>query len=70
MNHQFIALSLLLAPSSVFAAGTGHHHHHDDLQNTAIKSSAPASIMGDHTHKAGEFMVSYRRMNMVMDGNR
>ncbi|QDU98426.1 transporter [Lignipirellula cremea] len=31
---------------------------------------APAGIMGDHMHKAGEFMVEYKYMNMYMDGNR
>ncbi|MEM8614620.1 MAG: transporter [Cyanobacteria bacterium P01_H01_bin.105] len=33
-------------------------------------SHAPISIMGDHTHEAGEFMFSYRYMTMEMDGNR
>ncbi|MEM7555920.1 MAG: transporter [Cyanobacteria bacterium P01_A01_bin.84] len=31
---------------------------------------APISVMGDHTHKKGEFMFSYRYMFMKMDGNR
>ena len=31
---------------------------------------APASLMGDHVHEQGEFMVEYRYMNMFMDGNR
>lgn len=29
---------------------------------------APISIMGDHTHKTGEWMLSYRYMFMEMDG--
>lgn len=29
---------------------------------------APISIMGDHTHNAGEWMLSYRHMFMEMDG--
>ena len=33
-------------------------------------SHAPIGVMGEHTHKAGEFMFSYRRMYMEMDGNR
>ncbi|WP_405211683.1 transporter [Dokdonia sp. Asnod2-E02] len=28
---------------------------------------APISVMGDHTHKKGEFMISYRYMNMQMN---
>lgn len=31
---------------------------------------APISVMGDHLHKAGEWMLSYRYMGMTMDGNR
>jgi len=31
---------------------------------------APISIMGDHTHGKGEFMVSYRYMRMGMEGMR
>jgi len=28
----------------------------------------PISIMGDHTHSKGEWMISYRFMNMTSDG--
>lgn len=31
---------------------------------------APIGVMGDHRHKIGEFMVSYRFMHMDMEGNR
>lgn len=31
---------------------------------------APIGVMADHTHKAGEWMFSYRVMRMEMDGNR
>ena len=31
---------------------------------------APLGVMGDHTHGAGEFMLSYRFRYMNMDGNR
>ena len=31
---------------------------------------APIGVMGDHTHNAGEFMLSYRYMFMDMNGNR
>jgi hypothetical protein len=30
---------------------------------------APVSVMGDHYHKKGEFMFSYRFMPMWMNGN-
>ncbi len=32
-------------------------------------SHAPIGVMGDHTHKQGEWMVSYRHMAMSMSGN-
>lgn len=32
-------------------------------------SHAPIGVMGDHRHKAAEFMLSYRYMNMHMDQN-
>jgi hypothetical protein len=31
---------------------------------------APISVMGDHTHREGGWMLSYRYMNMQMDGMR
>lgn len=31
---------------------------------------APISVMGDHLHEQGEWMLSYRYMGMLMDGNR
>ncbi len=33
-------------------------------------SHAPIGVMGDHSHRTGEWMLSYRFMTMSMDGNR
>ena len=33
-------------------------------------SHAPIGVMGEHMHKAGEWMLSYRFMRMDMEGNR
>lgn len=41
----------------------GHPHNRPD-------SHAPIGVMGDHLHKSGEWMLSYRYMRMQMDGNR
>ncbi|MEM7177300.1 MAG: transporter [Pseudomonadota bacterium] len=62
MNRPLMG-SLMAVALSVSAAGA-----HD----TAIQASghAPIGVMGDHMHKAGEFMFSYRFMNMSMEGNR
>lgn len=43
----------------------GHHHHHNRAD-----AHAPIGVMGDHLHPKGGLMVSYRHMNMFMNGNR
>jgi hypothetical protein len=45
---------------------------HAQNQDSALRadSHAPIGVMGDHRHKKGEWMVSYRAMHMSMDGNR
>ncbi len=40
----------------------------DEQQMARADSHAPISIMGDHYHKQGEIMFSYRYMFMNMDG--
>lgn len=40
----------------------------DDLSRP--DAHAPIGVMGDHTHHAGEVMLSYRYMDMEMNGNR
>ncbi|AKH67704.1 Putative MetA-pathway of phenol degradation [Spongiibacter sp. IMCC21906] len=62
MRRTSLLLVTLLGPSMVFAHGS---------PNTISGSSshAPISVMGDHTHKAGEWMLSYRYMSMAMGGN-
>jgi len=44
-------------------SGNAHGHLRAD-------GHAPIGIMGDHLHKKGEWMLSYRYMHMDMDGNR
>ena len=42
----------------------------DNLLSTSRPDGhAPISVMGDHLHKKGEFMLSYRFMQMKMEGN-
>lgn len=43
--------------------------NHQKNSSTAA-SHAPISVMGDHRHKQGEWMMSYRYMRMDMDGSR
>lgn len=42
----------------------------DGLHSARPDSHAPLGVMGDHLHKQGEWMLSYRFMRMEMDGNR
>ncbi|WP_395075262.1 transporter [Hyphococcus sp.] len=39
-------------------------------ERTVAKDHAPIGVMGDHMHKKGEMMFSYRFMRMEMSGNR
>ncbi len=54
----FFFFSTLL-PQSLWA-NTDHHK---------ITAHAPIGVMGDHMHKAGEWMFSYRYMSMSMEDN-
>jgi len=51
---------LILAPTA--GADSNHQLRGSD--------HAPIGVMADHTHEAGEMMVSYRYMRMRMEGNR
>ena len=69
-----IAASFLSTPFSAIAdsgadsgADSAMHLNHDGLH---ASSHAPIGVMGDHLHKKGEWMVSYRYMRMHMEDNR
>lgn len=49
--------------------GHAHMHHSAGHDHNAL-SGAPISMMGDHIHGKGDWMVSYRFQHMRMDGNR
>lgn len=63
-------LPLLLLPT--FALAGGLHQHAAPATAAAASvgpsSHAPIGVMGDHMHKAGEWMVSFRAMSMTMEG--
>lgn len=42
----------------------------DEAHQARPDEHAPISVMGDHTHAKGGWMLSYRYMNMQMDGMR
>jgi len=49
-----------------FSISGGGHDHHGGIR---ADSHAPIGVMGDHLHKKGEWMLSYRFMTMEMEGN-
>ena len=67
--YSNIALASLVTISPAVA------HSGKDTLNSGNKwygarpdGHAPISVMGEHTHSAGEWMASYRYMNMQMNG--
>ena len=75
-KKAIIAFSGLLFSANVFA-DDGHHHgdvamelNADGLKPIRADGHAPIGVMGEHRHKQGEWMVSYRYKYMDMEGNR
>lgn len=64
--------------SSIAYADGNHHAPQDDslylsgnhISINRADGHAPIGVMGDHLHKKGEWMLSYRFMRMEMGGNR
>lgn len=61
MKQISLIAGLLLASNAVIADGN---------HTSQAIGHAPIGVMGDHLHKKGEFMLSYRFMYMDMEGNR
>ena len=59
-----VAITAFAAPFGAIAGADDAH-----LSIATPEGHAPISVMADHRHKAGEFMVSLRQMNMKMRGN-
>ncbi|MEM9158337.1 MAG: transporter [Verrucomicrobiota bacterium] len=61
-------LKLTLAAMSLYSTITSSQGH--EFCTTCPEGHGPISVMGDHMHKSGETMFSYRFMTMDMDGMR
>ncbi|MEM6480518.1 MAG: transporter [Pseudomonadota bacterium] len=63
------ACTVLGLATTAALADSAHSGHSPDA---AIRADghAPIGVMGDHLHKRGEVMLSYRFMRMEMDGSR
>lgn len=72
LNQILASLLLTFTASTTFAdPHQPHEGHHDGATSSYhAHKHAPIGVMGDHTHKQGEFMFSYRFMRMDMEGNR
>ena len=62
MNNLFLKLLAILAFACPALA------HEGPWTSSRPDGHAPISVMGDHMHKMGEWMVSYRYMTMDMKG--
>ena len=58
--------AIILALAATPQSGQADSDHKNPA---APEGHAPIMVMGDHMHKAGEFMVSVRHMSMRMAGN-
>jgi hypothetical protein len=63
---------VLLCGAACMAAATSSpaFAHDDGSMGPHASDHAPIGVMGDHRHKQGEWMLSYRFMTMDMQGNR
>jgi hypothetical protein len=59
-----------LTAISIMTIGAAVNHAHAEHVHARPDSHAPIGVMGDHVMDEGEFMLSYRYMEMQMDGNR
>ncbi len=64
------AMALALALCSPAQSGEMGNAHHGHASAHGAADHAPIGVMGDHMHPKGEWMLSYRYMNMQMDGSR
>ena len=68
MMKQFsksIFVTLFIATNIIFVSQIAHAD-----QRPRPDGRGPAGVMGDHTHKPGKLMLSYRYSRMKMEGNR
>ena len=61
--YSLVSLSLAVSSQLSTAAPTSAHHH------GLVSNHAPIGVMGDHLHGQGEWMFSYRYMQMRMEDN-
>jgi hypothetical protein len=76
MNKKSFCSQLLLAGAlGSFSISSAHAHSYgignaNTYSAGGASSHAPIGVMGEHMHKKGEYMFSYRFSHMHMQGNR
>ena len=63
-------LKICLGAAIAAALCAPAYAHEDEEKSPRAMEHAPIGVMGDHRHKKGEWMASYRFMRMDMDGVR
>lgn len=69
MKRNIIHLLLICLSLTAFASVANPTDSNALWKSARPDGHAPLAIMGDHYHNAGEFMISYRYMNMFMSGD-
>ena len=69
MQKQSIIAGLCLAALTTATPAKADEASHTHHSQTRADDHAPIGVMGDHLHKKGEWMFSYRAMHMDMEGN-
>ena len=62
MSLRFLPVSVAVFSAALPVLSLAHY------DGSRADSHAPISVMGDHTHGKGEWMLSYRYMGMAMSG--
>lgn len=65
-----LVTSQLNAETIKLAGNHAHHNHHSHHEHSSALAHGPMGVMGEHMHEKGGWMLSYRFMNMHMDGMR
>ncbi len=69
-SPEYLSNLSLTQSEEVIIADSDRNSDPDKWSGGRPDGHAPIGVMGEHTHKKGEFMFSYRYMLMKMDGNR
>jgi len=70
MLRLFTVAGLVAGAASSAVIAHDQHSQNPSGKNPTALGHAPIGVMGDHLHKKGELMLSYRYMRMDMGGNR